>query len=173
MIHHQISSTVPETIKATNHKFQNFEKSSHAVFSTVCECSEQTHIWPGGDNTQERSTVEGDCIYILDPQKREHEDSRREKGRGKELCLSAANVQALSQSKPLLCLLNRRALPAFPIVNKVVTAQKKKKTTKVTTPQIWNSLWIKGDAIFYIKNKSISVDFLLFCNNFFPSALYT
>lgn len=52
MIHHQTSSTVPETIKATNHKFQNFEKSRRALFSTVCERSEQTHIWPGGDNTQ-------------------------------------------------------------------------------------------------------------------------
>jgi len=105
MIHHQISSTVPETRKSPYHKFQNFEKFRHALFSTVCECSEQTQIWPGGHCMQQQSPIEGDRIYTLDPPNREHEDSQRERKEEREkegrkeregekekgLCLSAAN----------------------------------------------------------------------------------
>lgn len=147
MIHCKILFTVPETMKSPHHKLQNFAKSRHTLFSTACECSEQT------DLAHRQSPVTISCwrrsyLHTGSP-KRQLEDSegkeerangngRREGGqaggqeggrRGRE-DESSARLQEMvrhSAGGQLWAVpLNTRALSALPLLNKTVKLKKKK-----------------------------------------------
>lgn len=91
MIYQQTSSTVPETIKSANHKFQNFEKSRHALFSKSVN-AQSKHGFGLEETTPSNNLLLKEMVstYWIH-QKENMRIHRGEKGRKKELYISAAN----------------------------------------------------------------------------------